>query len=106
MLADGTGLGKSMSARERCVLPCRLFRSRATPMDERDYKGKDSDSPTRHNTNLPSRDWTAAAAQTPPPPSKWPKFDPPLPGDHDTDTPTLPHGTPIPGATQAMPYIR
>src|ERR1700723_4622359 len=75
-------------------------------MDERDYKGKDSDSPTRHNTNLPSRDWTAAAAQTPPPPSKWPKFDPPLPGDHDTDTPTLPHGTPIPGATQAMPYIR
>ena len=75
-------------------------------MDERDYKGKDSDSPTRHNNNLPSRDWTAAAAQTPPPPSKWPKFDPPLPGEHDTDTPTLPHGTPIPGATQAMPYIR
>ena len=24
----------------------------------------------------------------------------------DSDNPTLPHGTPIPGATQAMPYIR
>ena len=75
-------------------------------MDERDYKGDDSDSPTLHNTNLPSRDWTAAAAQTPPPPSKRPKFDPPLPGEESADTPTLPHGTPIPGATQAMPYIR
>jgi eukaryotic-like serine/threonine-protein kinase len=75
-------------------------------MDERDHKGDDSDSPTLHNTRLPSRDYTAAAAQTPPPPSKWPKFDPPLPGEHNSDSPTLPHGTPIPGATQAMPYIR
>ncbi len=75
-------------------------------MDERDHKGKDSDSPTLHNTRLPSRDYTAAAAQTPPPPSKWPKFDPPLPGEQDSDSPTLPHGTPIPGATQALPYVR
>src|SRR6202142_3406071 len=75
-------------------------------MDERDHKGDDSDSPTLHNTRLPSRDYTAAAAQTPPPPSKRPKFDPPLPGEQDSDRPTLPHGTPIPGATQAMPYVR
>ncbi len=78
-------------------------------MDERDYKGNDSDSPTLHNTSLPrDKDWTATAAQTPPPPSKWPKFDPPLPGEpsSDSDSPTLPHGSPIPGATQAMPYVR
>src|ERR1700690_2946872 len=75
-------------------------------MDERDYKGDDSDSPTLHNTNLPSRDYTAAAAQTPPPPSKWPKFAPPLPGEPSSDSPTLPHGTPLPGATPAMPYVR
>jgi serine/threonine protein kinase/tetratricopeptide (TPR) repeat protein/TolB-like protein len=74
-------------------------------MDERDYKGNDSDSPTLHNTN-PSKDWAATAAQTPPPPSKWPKFDPPLPGEPSSDSPTLPHGTPIPGATGAMPYVR
>ncbi|MGA9641169.1 MAG: tetratricopeptide repeat protein [Terriglobales bacterium] len=76
-------------------------------MDERDHKGDGSDSPTLHNTRLP-RDWTAAAAQTPPPSSKWPKFDPPSTGNSDvpSDAPTLPHGTPIPGATPAMPYIR
>jgi serine/threonine protein kinase/tetratricopeptide (TPR) repeat protein len=76
-------------------------------MDERDHKGDGSDSPTFHNTRLP-RDWTAAAAQTPPPSSKWPKFDPPSTGNSDvpSDAPTLPHGTPIPGATPAMPYIR
>jgi len=78
-------------------------------MDERDYKGEDSDSPTLHNTGLPKdKDWTATAAQTPPPPSKWPKFDPPLPGGpstSDSDSPTLP-GSPLSGVTSAMPYIR
>jgi eukaryotic-like serine/threonine-protein kinase len=89
--------------------PVSALRFRATRMDERDYKGNDSDSPTLHNTRPPKdKDWTAAAALTPPPPSKWPKFDPPLPGEpsSDSDSPTLPHGSPLPGATQAMPYVR
>jgi tetratricopeptide (TPR) repeat protein/TolB-like protein/predicted Ser/Thr protein kinase len=78
-------------------------------MDEQDYKGHDSDRPTSHNTRPPKdKDWTATAAQTPPPPSKWPKFEPPLPGGpiSDSDSPTLPHGSPIPGATPAIPYVR
>ncbi|HVM92061.1 MAG TPA: protein kinase [Terriglobales bacterium] len=77
-------------------------------MDKRDYKGDDSESPTLHNTSLPKdKDWTATAAQTPPPPSKWPKFDPPLPGgpSSDSDSPTLP-GSPMSGVTSAMPYAR
>src|ERR1035438_8919016 len=69
-------------------------------MDERDHKGDDSDSPTLHGTSLPG-DWIAAAAQTPPPPSNAPRsYDP------NADSPTLPHGTAIPGATPAIPYVR
>ncbi|MGA7081295.1 MAG: tetratricopeptide repeat protein [Terriglobales bacterium] len=64
-------------------------------MDERDYKSNDADSPTLPGTRLPD-DAVGAAALTPPPLSK-----PPL-----SDVPTLPHGTPIPGATQALPYAR
>ena len=64
-------------------------------MDERDYRGNDSDSPTMHGASLPG-DRTGAAAQTPPPLSNAPQ----------SDAPTLPHGTPLPGASQAMPYIR
>jgi tetratricopeptide (TPR) repeat protein/TolB-like protein/predicted Ser/Thr protein kinase len=78
-------------------------------MDERDYKGSDPDSPTVYNPR-PSKDkdWAATAAQTPPPPSKWPKFDPPLPGgpSQDSDSPTLPHGSPLPGMPSAVPYVR
>ena len=92
---------------ERCALPMSALRFRASRMDERDYKGNDSDSPTLHNSSLPKdKDWTAAAALTPPPPSKYPKFDPPLPGEPSSDSPTLPHGSPLPGATPAMPYVR
>jgi serine/threonine protein kinase/Flp pilus assembly protein TadD len=64
-------------------------------MDERDYRGKDSDSPTMPGTRLPE-DVVGAAALTPPPLSNAPL----------SDAPTLPHGTPIPGATQALPYAR
>ena len=64
-------------------------------MDERDYRGKDSDSPTIPSTRLPE-DAVGAAALTPPPLSNAPL----------SDAPTLPHGTPIPGATQALPYTR
>jgi len=69
-------------------------------MDERDHRRDDSDKPTLHGTSLPG-DWTAAAAQTPPPLSKPPSSDSGV-----SDAPTLPHGSPIPGATPAMPYVR
>jgi serine/threonine protein kinase/tetratricopeptide (TPR) repeat protein len=69
-------------------------------MDERDYRSNDHDSPTLHGTSLPG-DRTGAAEQTPPPLSN-----PPLSSGPQSDAPTLPHGTPIPGATQAMPYVR
>jgi len=61
-------------------------------MDERDHTGKDSDSPTMPGTRLPDE---SVAALTPPPLSHSP-----------TDAPTSPHGTALPGATPAMPYIR
>jgi serine/threonine protein kinase/tetratricopeptide (TPR) repeat protein len=64
-------------------------------MDERDHKGNDSDSPTLSGSRLPG-DYVGAGAQTPPPLSNAPL----------SDAPTLPHGTPIPGVTQALPYIR
>ncbi len=64
-------------------------------MDERDHRGKDSDRPTMPGTRLPG-DAVGAGALTPPPLSNAPV----------SDSPTLPHGTAIPGATQAMPYIR
>ncbi len=64
-------------------------------MDERDHRDNDSDSPTMPGTRLPE-EAVGAAALTPPPLSN-----PPL-----SDAPTLPHGTPIPGATQALPYAR
>ena len=64
-------------------------------MDERDDRGNDSDSPTLPGTRLPG-DLVGAAAQTPPPLSNAPL----------SDAPTLPHGTPIPGATAALPYAR
>jgi eukaryotic-like serine/threonine-protein kinase len=64
-------------------------------MDERDPRGKgnDPDSPMMPTTRLPV-DVVGAGALTPPPLSN-----PPL-----SDAPTLPHSTPIPGATQALPY--
>jgi serine/threonine protein kinase/Flp pilus assembly protein TadD len=64
-------------------------------MDERDHRGKDSDSPTMPGTRLPD-DVVGAAALTPPPLSNAPL----------SDAPTLPHGTAIPGATAALPYAR
>jgi eukaryotic-like serine/threonine-protein kinase len=64
-------------------------------MDERDYRDNDSDSPTMPGIRVPG-DYVGAAAQTPPPLSN-----PPL-----SDAPTLPHGSPLPGATQALPYAR
>ena len=63
-------------------------------MDDGKYKGSDPDSPTSLNANLPG---AGAAELTPPPLSRTPVSD---------DVPTLPHGTPIPGATPAMPYAR
>src|SRR5277367_4445462 len=62
-------------------------------MDERDRRGSDSASPTMPGTRLPE---DAIGALTPPPLSNAPV----------SDAATLPHGTPIPGATQALPYIR
>ncbi len=64
-------------------------------MDERDYRGNDSDSPTMPGSRVPG-DFVGAGALTPPPLSN-----PPL-----SDAPTLPHGSPIPGATAALPYVR
>jgi eukaryotic-like serine/threonine-protein kinase len=64
-------------------------------MDERDDRGNDSDSPTMPGTRLPA-DNVGAGALTPPPLSN-----PPL-----SDAPTLPHGTAIPGARPALPYVR
>ena len=64
-------------------------------MDERDYRANDSDSPTIPGTRVPD-DVVGAAALTPPPLSNAPL----------SDAPTLPHGTPLPGATQALPYAR
>ena len=62
-------------------------------MDERDHRANDSDSPTMPGTRLPD---DVIAALTPPPLSNAPL----------SETPTLPHGTPIPGATAALPYVR
>ncbi len=64
-------------------------------MDERDHRDNDSDSPTLPTTHLPA-DFVGAGALTPPPLSNAPQ----------SDAPTLPHGTAIPGATPALPYIR
>jgi len=64
-------------------------------MDERDYRGNDSDSPTMPGSRVPG-DMVGAGALTPPPLSN-----PPL-----SDAPTLPHGSAIPGATPALPYVR
>jgi eukaryotic-like serine/threonine-protein kinase len=69
-------------------------------MDERDHRGNDSDGPTMPGTRLPA-DIVGAGALTPPPLSNVPVSDGPA-----SDAPTLPHGTPIPGATQALPYAR
>src|SRR5208337_3392769 len=60
-------------------------------MDERDYRGNDSDSPTMPGTRPPT-DVVGAGALTPPPLSNAPL----------SDAPTLPHGTPIPGAKPAL----
>jgi eukaryotic-like serine/threonine-protein kinase len=64
-------------------------------MDERDHRGSDSDSPTMPGIR-PPEDAIGSAALTPPPLSN-----PPL-----SDSPTLPHGTPISGVTQATPHVR
>jgi eukaryotic-like serine/threonine-protein kinase len=64
-------------------------------MDERDHRGNDSDSPTMPGARLPD-DAVGAAALTPPPLSHAPA----------SDAPTMPHGTAIPGATPALPYVR
>src|SRR5712671_4077580 len=61
-------------------------------MDERDYRDKDSDSPTLPGIRVPGN--VGAGALTPPPLSNAPL----------SDSPTLPHGSPIPSA--ALPYIR
>jgi len=82
------------------ALPSPTLHFQAIGMDERKPRRDDADSPTLHSTNLP-RDWTAAAAQTPPPPSKVPLSD-----SGSSDAPTLPHGSAIPGISSAMPYIR
>src|SRR6202140_1175298 len=66
-------------------------------MEERDYRDRDndSDSPTMPGIRVPGN-IVGAGALTPPPLSN-----PPL-----SDAPTLPHGSPIPGTTQALPYAR
>ena len=64
-------------------------------MDERDYRDNDSDSPTMPVARVPG-DVVGAGALTPPPLSNAPL----------SDAPTLPHGTPIPGASPAPPYFR
>jgi eukaryotic-like serine/threonine-protein kinase len=64
-------------------------------MDGRNYKGDDSDSPTMPGTHLPA-DVVGAGALTPPPLSNAPL----------SDAPTLPHGAPLPGGSQAPPYAR
>ena len=83
----------------KCAPPLAL-RIRAILMDERDPRGNDSDSPTMPGRRLPE-DVVGAAALTPPPLSN-----PPISNPQFSDTPTLPHGTPIPGATAALPYAR
>ncbi len=75
--------------------PSLALRIQAILMDERDRRGKDSDRPTMPGTRLPG-DFVGAGALTPPPLSNAPQ----------SDAPTLPHGTPIPGATPALPYAR
>jgi eukaryotic-like serine/threonine-protein kinase len=66
-------------------------------MDERDRRRKDSDSPTMPGTRLPGcEDAIGAAALTPPPLSNAPI----------SDAQTLPHGSGLPGLTQALPYVR
>jgi eukaryotic-like serine/threonine-protein kinase len=64
-------------------------------MEKRDHRGNDSDSPTMPGIRLPE-DAVGSAALTPPPLSNAPL----------SDAPTLPHGTAIPGVTQALPYVR
>ena len=64
-------------------------------MDERDRRGNDSDGPIMPGSR-PSGDMIGAGALTPPPLSNAPL----------SDAPTLPHGTPIPGATSGLPYAR
>ena len=60
--------------------------------DERDHSRNDSDSPAMPAARSPE-DALGAAALTPPPLSNLPL----------SDAPTLPHGTPNPGGTQASP---
>jgi serine/threonine protein kinase/Flp pilus assembly protein TadD len=62
-------------------------------MDERKHKGDDSDSPTLPGGRLPEE---VVGALTPPPLSNAPL----------SDAPTVPHGTRIPGLSQALPYAR
>src|SRR5260370_40419730 len=66
-------------------------------MDERDYRDRnnDSDRPTMPGIRVPGT--LVRAGALPPPPLS----NPPL-----ADAPTLPHGSPIPGAMQALPYAR
>ncbi|HKM46725.1 MAG TPA: tetratricopeptide repeat protein [Terriglobales bacterium] len=61
-------------------------------MDDRDYRDNDSDSPTIPGARLPG-DGVGAGALTPPPLSNAPL----------SDAPTLPQGTPLPGASPALP---
>ncbi len=61
-------------------------------MDDRDYRDNDSDSPTMPDARLPG-DVVGAGALTPPPLSNAPL----------SDAPTLPQGTPLPGASPALP---
>src|ERR1700681_3726319 len=50
---------------DRDALPSLALRTRAIPMDERDYRDNDSDSPTMPGISVP-RDIVGAGALTPP----------------------------------------
>jgi eukaryotic-like serine/threonine-protein kinase len=64
-------------------------------MDERDHRGKDSDSPTLPGPGS-HRDNVGAGALTPPP----------LSNASLPEAPTLTSGSMLPGVSQALPYIR
>src|SRR5208337_4432231 len=82
-------------SRDRGMRSSLALRPRAIPMDERDYRDNDPDSPTIPGSRLPG-DGVGAGALTPPPLSNAPL----------SDAPTLPQGTPLPGASPALPSAR
>ena len=94
----GAGFSNSPRQPEANGCLCRRIEARSPAgspnpgkrMDERDHRGNDSDSPTMPGTRLPG-DVVGAGALTPPPLSNAPL----------SDAPTLPQGTPLPGASPA-----